>query len=77
MVEVLVALYLAAGVILMVLLAGFEGSTVTRAFRRDLRTLRQRGSLAVVAGSPLWVAAAVFAWPVVATCEAIMWCERA
>jgi hypothetical protein len=77
MAQVLVALYLAVGAILLVLLAGFEGPTITRAFRRDLRTLRQRGSLALVAGSPLWVAAAVFAWPVVATCEAIMWCERA
>jgi hypothetical protein len=77
MTEVLVAIYLAVGAILLVLLAGFEGPTVTAAFRRDLRALRQRGSLALVAGSPVWVAAAVVSWPVVVTCEAIMWRERA
>lgn len=69
--------YLVVGAILLVLLAGFEGPAVTAAFRRDLRALRAHGSLAVVAGSPIWVAGAVIAWPVVATCEAINWRERA
>jgi hypothetical protein len=69
--------YLVVGVILLILLAGFEGPAVTAAFRRDLRALRAHGSLAVVAGSPIWVAGAVIAWPVVATCEAINWRDRA
>jgi hypothetical protein len=69
--------YLIVGAILLILLAGFEGPAVTAAFRRDLRALRAHGSLAVVAGSPIWVAGAVIAWPVVATCEAINWRDRA
>jgi hypothetical protein len=69
--------YLVVGAILLVLLAGFEGPAVTAAFRRDLRALRAHGSLAVVAGSPVWVAGAVIAWPVVAACEAINWRDRA
>jgi hypothetical protein len=73
----LLVLYLVVGLILLILLAGFEGPTVTSAFRRDLRTLRARGSLALVAGGPVWVAGAVAAWPVVAACEAITWRERA
>ncbi len=73
----LLMLYFVAGGILLILLAGFEGPTVTAALRRDFRTLRARGSLALVAGGPLWVAGAVTAWPVVAACEAISWRERA
>lgn len=76
MVVLLLTLYVIVGGMLLVLLAGFEGPVVTAAFRRDLRSLRQRGSLAVVAGGPVWVAAAVAAWPVVAACEAITWCEK-
>jgi hypothetical protein len=73
----LLVIYLALGGIMLVLLAGFEGSTVTAAFRRDLLALRGRGSLALAAGGPVWVAGAVVAWPVVAACEAITWRERA
>jgi hypothetical protein len=73
----LLLLYLTVGAILLVLLAGFEGPTVTAAFRRDLHILRTRGSLALVAGGPIWVLGAVAAWPVVAACEAISWRERA
>jgi hypothetical protein len=77
MTVLLLVLYLTVGGVLLILLAGFEGPTVTAAFRRDLRTLRARGPLALVAGSPIWVAGAVAAWPVVAACEAITWRERA
>jgi hypothetical protein len=73
----LLLLYLAVGVVLLILLAGFDGPTVTAAFRRDLNILRARGSLALVAGGPVWVMGAVVAWPVVAACEAITWRERA
>jgi hypothetical protein len=73
----LLVLYVVAGAILLILLAGFDGPTVTAAFRRDLHALRSRGSLALVAGGPVWVAGAVVAWPVVAACEAITWRERA
>jgi hypothetical protein len=73
----LVLLYLVVGAVQLVLLVGFEGPTVTAAFRRDLRTLRARGPLAVIAGGPLWVLGAIAAWPVVAACEAITWRERA
>jgi hypothetical protein len=76
MAVLLLVVYLVIGGTLLLLLAGFEGPTVTAAFRRDLRTLRQRGSLALVAGGPIWVAAAVVAWPVVAACEAITWLEK-
>ena len=72
-----VSVYLVVGSILLVLLIGFEGPALTAAFRRDLRALRAQGSLAVVAGGPVWVAGAVIAWPVVAACEAIAWRERA
>jgi hypothetical protein len=77
MVLPILLVYVVVGAILLVLLTGFEGPAVTAAFRRDLRALRAHGSLAVVAGSPIWVAGAVIAWPVVATCEAINWRERA
>jgi hypothetical protein len=73
----LVLLYFTVGTILLILLAGFEGPTVTAAFRRDLHILRARGPLALVAGGPVWVLGAVAAWPVVAACEAITWRERA
>ena len=73
----LLLVYLLVGVILLILLAGFEGPAVTAAFRRDLQLLRGHGPLALVAGSPVWVAGAVVAWPVVAACEAINWRERA
>jgi hypothetical protein len=69
--------YLFTGAILLVLLAGFEGPAITAAFRRDLHALRAHGSIALVAGSPVWVAGAVLAWPVVAVCEAINWRDRA
>ncbi|OLT08394.1 hypothetical protein BJF90_13080 [Pseudonocardia sp. CNS-004] len=69
--------YVVVGAILLVLLAGFEGPTVTQALRGDLRALRTRGSLAVATGGPVWVAGAVVAWPLVAACEAIAWHERA
>jgi hypothetical protein len=69
--------FVVVGAILLILLAGFEGPAVTEAFRRDLRALRAHGSLAVVTGGPVWVAGAVIAWPVVATCEAINWRDRA
>ena len=69
--------YLVVGAVLLVLLSGTEGPAVTAALRRDLRTLRARGPLAVAAGGPLWLAGAVVAWPVVATCEAIDWRDRA
>jgi hypothetical protein len=72
----LLLLYLTVGAILLILLAGFEGPTVTAAFRRDLHILRARGSLALVAGGPVWVLGAVAAWPGVAACEAITWRER-
>jgi hypothetical protein len=77
MAVLLMVLYLAVGGVLLILLAGLDGPAVTAAFRRDLRTLRARGSLALVAGGPIWVAGAVVAWPVVAACEAITWRERA
>jgi hypothetical protein len=73
----LLVIYLVLGGIMLILLAGFEGPTVTAAFRRDLLALRARGSLALAAGGPVWVAGAVVAWPVVAACEAITWRERA
>ena len=73
----LMMLYLAIGGVLLSLLAGFEGPTVTAALRSDLRALRARGPLALVAGGPVWVAGALVAWPVVAACEAITWRERA
>jgi hypothetical protein len=73
----LLMVYLVVGAILLIVLAGFEGPTVSAAFRRDLRALRAQGALALVAGGPLWVAGAVLAWPVVAACEAINWRERA
>jgi hypothetical protein len=69
--------YLFTGAILLVLLAGFDGPAITAAFRRDLHALRAQGSIALVAGSPVWVAGAVLAWPVVAVCEAINWRDRA
>ena len=69
--------YLVVGAILLILLAGFDGPAVTAALRRDLRALRARGPLAVATGGPVWVAGAVIAWPVVATCEAINWREQA
>jgi hypothetical protein len=74
---ILLLLYVIVGAILLILLAGIEGPAITAAFRRDLRALRAHGSLALVAGSPVWVAGAVIAWPVVATCEAINWRDRA
>jgi hypothetical protein len=73
----LLLVYLLVGVVLLVVLAGFDGPTVTAALRRDLRAARAHGPLAVVATGPVWVAGAVVAWPVVATCEAIDWRERA
>jgi hypothetical protein len=69
--------YLIVGTVLLIVLTGFEGPAVTAALRRDVRALRTRGSLAVVAGSPVWVAGAVVAWPVVVACEAITWREGA
>ncbi|GAA0925080.1 hypothetical protein [Pseudonocardia zijingensis] len=68
--------YVVVGAILLVLLVGFDEPAVTAAFRRDLRALRAHGSLAVMAGGPVWVAGAVAAWPVVAACEAINWRDR-
>lgn len=70
-------IYLVIGALLLIVLAGCDGPTVTAAFRRDLRALRAHGRLALVAGGPVWVAGAVIAWPVVAACEAISWRERA
>ena len=77
MAVLLTVLYLAIGAVLLILLAGFEGPTITAALRRDLRALRARGPLALVAGGPIWVAGAMVAWPLVAACEAISWRERA
>lgn len=76
MVPPLLMAYLVVGAILLIVLSGADGPTVTAAFRRDLRALRAHGSLALVAGGPVWVAGAVIAWPVVATCEAINWRDR-
>jgi hypothetical protein len=76
-VPILLLLYVIVGAILLILLAGIEGPAITAALRRDLRALQAHGSLALVAGSPVWVAGAVIAWPVVATCEAINWRDRA
>jgi hypothetical protein len=73
----LLVIYLVLGGIMLILLAGFEGPTITAAFRRDLLALHARGSLALAAGGPVWVAGALVAWPVVAACEAITWRERA
>jgi hypothetical protein len=73
----LLFVYLVIGALLLIVLAGFDGPTVTAAFRRDLRAIRARGRLALVACGPVWVAGAVVAWPVVAACEAISWREGA
>jgi hypothetical protein len=69
-------LYLAVGMILLVLLAGFDGPTVNAALRDDLRSLRRRGLLELATVGPVWLAGAVVAWPVVAACEAITWREK-
>jgi hypothetical protein len=71
----LLFVYLVIGALLLIVLAGADGPTVTAAFRRDLRALRAHGPLALVAIGPVWVAGAVVAWPVVAACEAISWRE--
>jgi hypothetical protein len=73
----LLFVYLVIGAILLIVLAGFDGPTVTAAFRRDLRAMRAHGRLTLAACGPVWVAGAVVAWPVVAACEAISWRERA
>jgi hypothetical protein len=72
----LIPLYLIIGVILIAMLSGFDGPAITAALRRDLRSLRERGTLAFVAVGPVWLAGAVVAWPVVVACETIAWRER-
>jgi hypothetical protein len=64
-------LYLVVGIVLTSVLTGLRGPTVGTAFRRDLRSLRERGFLTAVTGGAAWFAVAVVSWPVVAVCEAI------
>jgi hypothetical protein len=73
---VLIPLYLIIGVILIAMLPASTDPTITAALRRDLRSLREQGALAFVAGGPVWLAGAVVAWPVVVACETIAWRER-
>jgi hypothetical protein len=69
-------LYVVVGIVLTVVLTGLTGPTVGSAFRRDLRSLRERGFLTAVTGGAAWFAVAVASWPVVAACEAITWWEE-